>query len=230
MLKEEGSTSVLAGDSPAGAVVVKRMVMDRGTDFIRRWCRATRLERQWRGAALLLRHGFSVARPLALWRSRDARGRTVESLAMERLHGETVLRHMADRSLSREAEFALARVLGEQAARLAMLGLVNRDHKPSNLLVLEGGSVAILDTVAIRRGRKWPSLVHMLFALIVEPIGCGVNVPSALRLGTVRAAACAAGLKQQDVARLWREVRARLERHGDPRPRINPLTTRSGQN
>lgn len=255
VLKQDERSSVLAGESPAGPVVVKSLLLDRRADALKRAVGGTRLLRQWRGAEMLARYGFAVARPLVLWRGRDERGRVVESLAMERLHGRTIIELMADHDLPRNGAFALARALGEQTARLAMLGLVNRDHKPSNLLVVlsepeaqardheplarAGGDsgasaslarasgsdvrIAILDTVAIRRANPWNALAHMLFELIVEPIGCGVAPSPALRRAAARAAARTMGLPADDALRLWREVRARLDRHGDATPRVSPV-------
>lgn len=228
VLKRDQREWVIAGDTPSGAVVVKSMVLDRPLDALKRWLGITRLMRQWRGAEILGRHGFVVARPLALWRGRDERGRLVESLAMERLPGKTVLRHLHDRDLAPDDESAVARQIGKDIARLARLGLVNRDHKPSNLLVqpvagARGSVVAIIDTVAIRRSRPRAALVHMLFELIVEPIGCGISVPLRLRLWVLRAAVDEMGWQRREIVRLRREVRERLAAHGDPTPKVNPL-------
>jgi hypothetical protein len=238
VLKHDERSTVLTGESSAGPVVVKSLLLDRPKDVLSRMFSVTRFVRQWGGAELLARHGFAVATPLALWRGRDEQGRLVESLAMERLSGKTVLRHLADRDLPRDEQFALARELGSQAARLALAGLVNRDHKPSNLIVkslagvsgsvgASGSVVAILDTVAIRRARPRAALVHMLFELIVEPIGCRLEIPLGLRLAAVRSAVREAGWPRKEVTQLWRDVRAALLAHGDPTPRINPLADRS---
>lgn len=228
VLKQDMKAWVLSGESSVGPVVVKSMLLDQPADLLKRALGVTRLMRQWRGGELLARHGFAVARSLALWRGRDAQGRLVESLAMERHSGKTVLQYLAERDLPSVAEFALARALGSQAARLARAGLVNRDHKPSNLLVQPGDGnqgtvVVVLDTVAIRRARPRAALVHMLFELIVEPVGCRVKAPLGLRLALVRAAVKEFGWPRSEVPRLWSDVRARLAAHGDPTPKINPL-------
>jgi hypothetical protein len=231
VLKEDRGLCVLAGDSPAGPVVVKRMVMERLGDRLKMALGWSRLARQWRGAEALARKGVAVARPIVLWRGRDERGRVVESLAMERVRGETVLRRMARRGVPPAERRALAEALGAQVGALARRGLMNRDHKPSNLVLRGDGpgapaTIVVLDTVAIRRSRPWPALVRMLFSLVVEPAGCGVGIPASLRLRAVRASVRAAGLPGDPGAharRLWHEVRDRLARHGDPTPRVDPL-------
>ncbi|MBL8747376.1 MAG: hypothetical protein JNK58_13605 [Phycisphaerae bacterium] len=227
--KQDERSSVLSGETFVGPVVVKSMRLDRPLDSLRRRLGITRLTRQWKGAAFLDRHGFAVAPPLALWHGRDALGRPIQSLAMARLPGQTVLQHLADRDLPPEDESAAARIIGEDIARLALLGYVNRDHKPSNLLLLRNAvagaapRIAILDTVGLRRCGKWSALVRMLFELVVEPTGCRVEIPLRLSLTTLHAVVRAAELRPTDGARLRRAVRDRLAAHGDPTPRINPL-------
>jgi hypothetical protein len=231
-LKQDERSTVLAGDSAAGPVVVKSLLVDRPKDLLSRALGVTRLMRQWRGAEVLALRGFVVARPLVLWRGRDDAGRVVESLAMERHAGKTVLRHLADGDLSAEMEAAVARRIGEDVARLARLGLVNRDHKPSNLLLHPSEPqaaslkpvIAILDTVGVRRSRSpREAAVRMLFGLTVECVGTGVLPRLSTRLTVVRAAAAGLGLPRREVAWLWLDVRERLGRHGDPRPRVDPL-------
>lgn len=232
VLKRDERSSVLAGDSPLGPIVVKSLLLDRPKDWLSRAFGTTRLMRQWRGAEVLARHGFTVARPLILWRARDEQGRIIESLAMERLPGRTILQHLADRDLPPDVEAAVARRLGEDIARLARLGLVNRDHKPSNLLLIPPKpqasslkpSIAILDTVGIRRSRSpRDALVRMLFALTVECVGTNTLPRFSTRLTLTRAAAAGLNLPRSDIPWLWFDVRDRLACHGDPTPRVDPL-------
>lgn len=228
VLKREERAWVLAGDSPAGPVVVKSMTQGRMKGFLGRLFGQTRLMRQWRGAQLLRKHGFVVAMPIVLWQERDARRGIIESLAMPRLRGVTVLDALAEGSAGSKA-MEIARAAGAMVGRLARLGLLNRDHKPSNLLVLDGDRpgetppIAILDTVGIRRCDRDEALERMLFSLIVEPIGCGIRVPIALRVTAVRAALAGTGLPAEDLRRVWNAVQRRFDAHGDPTPRINPL-------
>lgn len=230
VLKREERAWVLAGDSPAGPVVVKSMTLGRMKGFLGRLFGQTRLMRQWRGAQLLRKHGFVVAEPNVLWRERGSQGEIVESLAMPRLQGVTALDSLAHTVAGSARSHSIVRAIGSEVGRLARLGLLNRDHKPSNLLVLDSDRpgetrrIAILDTVGIRRCGRDEALERMLFSLIVEPIGCGIGVPIALRVTAVRAALAGAGVPAEDLRRMWKAVQRRFDAHGDPTPRINPLS------
>lgn len=220
VLKRDAGSWVLAGGSPAGPVVVKSMPADRPADALKMLFGRTRLLRQWQGAEVLARLRIPAARPIALWRSKDPQGRIIESLATEWLQGETVLHRVASPSASLDT---LARDVGRLTGRLAGLGWFNRDHKPSNLMVLEGGGIALLDTVAIRRAAPRAALTRMLFTLLVEPIGCAVRVPARLRAVVMLAACRELGFSGEDRRVLRRRIEQRLSRHGDPRPKVNPL-------
>lgn len=234
ILKQDERSSVLAGDSAEGPIVVKSLVLDRARDGISRLFGMTRLMRQWRGAERLAALGFHVATPMALWRGLDDRGRCVESFAMRRLEGRTLLQHLAARDLPAGAEEAAAMQAGSDIAMIARSGLLNRDHKPSNLLLLprtyapngEWGAcrIAILDTVGVRRERSAVRAAdRMLFSLIVECLGTGVAPRVRTKAAALRAARLGLGLPRSASRALRQSIEGRLARHGDPTPKVNPL-------
>lgn len=145
--------------------------------------------------------------PLAIGRDGAA-----ELLVLERVPGEHALQHLAD-GLTISQERALCAAVARCTAALIESGLMNGDHKPSNLMVTRlepdpgvllaaptspsppthaahAAAVALVDTVDIRRvspsGRQ-AALVRMLAALVIEPLGCGVPVRMALRRRGLRA-------------------------------------------
>ncbi|MBL8762614.1 MAG: hypothetical protein JNL50_15065 [Phycisphaerae bacterium] len=138
-------------------------------------------------------------------------------------------------------ELAIARELGRQVRRMIAHARFNRDHKPSNLVVLSHAgrpSVAVIDCVAIlplsRGGGAGAALERTLASLYIEPLGVGVPPRRSLILSTLRAALwiepapgsvsiparCRA---KRRVRALWLAVAARVAAHGDPTPRVHPL-------
>jgi hypothetical protein len=247
VLKRDERSTVLRGDTPLGPVVVKSMLARPGlAGVVARATNRTRLARQWRGATLLRDRGFITPTPLALWRGVDAQGRPVESLALTWLEGDTLLHLLAraiedPTSLDHARRVALATAAGAHVARTLHAGLFNRDGKPSNLLVLAPApgtaashgaepTIAVLDPVGVRplgllrrdRARR-----RMLFSLIVEPIGCGIDVPMRPRMEAMHACVSRlTGTGPGDARRVVREdfraIDQMLFEHGDPTPRIKP--------
>lgn len=205
-----------------------------------------RLARQWRGAAVLRKLGVPTARPLALVRHLGAASAS-ETLIMEALEGSSLLEHLSRRDLDPATERAVAEALGAQLALFAAGLRFNRDHKPSNLIVSipRGGppQIAVIDCVAVRLAPVGLGGVErMLASLVLEPIGCGCP-PTAWEMRRVVRAAARAMLSRRDGAgsapppspgavgalawALWRAAAEIVEAHGDPTPRINPLTAPS---
>ncbi len=234
VLKQEAGSDVLLATLLGKSVVIKRSLRRGLGDRLKWMTRASRGHRQWRGAEWLQEHGFGTARPLVLAYEPGRPAR--EWLVLEALSGKTLLQHIADNDLCVREEHAVARAVGRQVSALIKSGRFNRDHKPSNLIVLrtaEGFSISIIDCVAIRRGKD--GAVRMLHALAVEPTGLGVLPRRALLARVV------ASMVESDFARLdaalpevrlarWASRRAirdlvigSLHRHGDPTPRTNPL-------
>ena len=186
--------------------------------------------RQWRGARWLLAHGFSTGEPLAIVRGRRD-GAPVECLILRRLPGQTALGHMAARDLPTQCVRLIALGVGRLAARLAREGRLNRDAKPSNLIVTglheTDVHLGIIDCGDLRRCPRnhHAAVARMLAAALLEPIGCGLAPGLTLRMRSVRAAA---EMLEPDspravTRRLWRDIETLVEAHGDATPRDNPL-------
>lgn len=234
VLKRDQQTCVLCGEIDGRAVVVKVQRLTRLVGALKGLLRASRLERQWRGAEILMRLGVPTARPLALWSGIDRQGGRCVALALERLEGPSVLQVMAMEAgpgagpgTSGEERGALAKALGAQIGTIAGRGWFNRDHKGSNLIVTRGGGVAVIDSVAIRRSRD-PAAARrgMIFALLVEAIGCDVAPGPRERALVMRAAARAMRAERGWFRADRRAIAARLAAHGDPTPKVDPLGER----
>ncbi len=200
----------------------------------RRWAQA-RLHtspawRHWRQARWLRAHGFSTAETWAIVRgTRD--GQPVECLIMQHLPGESVLEHMAMPDLPASAQRHVAEAVARLACRLAHEGRVNRDAKPSNLIVTSlhqtGAHLAMIDCADLRRCPRddEAAVVRMLASGAIEPMGVGFTSRRAIQMRAVRAAA--ETLDPQNpkalARRLWRQVAAAVRAHGDPTPKNNPL-------
>lgn len=144
-------------------------------------------------------------------------------------------------SIGVRTELAIARELGRQIARMITHGRFNRDHKPSNLIVVtraDGLSVAVIDCVAIlpvsRGGGAGGATERMLASLMIEPRGLGVPPRRSLVLATVRAvlglervgsagARASRRTAKRRIRGLWLSVAARVIDQGDSSPRVNPL-------
>lgn len=218
-------------------VIVKRRVARGTSEVVKMLLGGSRFARHWRGANWLLANGFLTGRPMAL--GRRIRGATIEEiLIVEFVPGRTVLEHLAANDLTVRRQHAAARELGRMVARLAERGRFNRDSKPSNLVLTGDERIAILDTVAIRRrgplgkGRDG----GMLASLVIEPIGTGNRPRRTLMMRVIRAwidAAAEQGVlgagpldaraRHTIVGVCWRDLDRLVTRHGDPRPRTDPL-------
>lgn len=221
-----GSQVAIKLDAPRG---LKRLLCTLGLD-------QTHARRQWSGASVLraaeidAAEGFVLAR--CLWNDRGT-PRWAELVAVEWLEGRTLLEAIA--SATRPERPAIARAAGRLTARLTGSMILNRDHKPSNLIVRtpEGNTdpqLAMIDTVGIRTGVLADrASVRMLRDLLLEPTGVGhppttrdiARFLQGLREGgfwtgpprVVRA------FKRQLIA----SVREAIQAHGDPTPKVNPL-------
>lgn len=236
-LKEDASTAVLAGTLLGEPVVLKAWRLTAPVARLRAHLGLSRAHRQWHGAALLVRHALPTAAPIALlFDTRDAP--PAEWLILPRLTGPTLLDllaviHADPRAVPARAQHALARALGEQLHRFSAVGLFNRDHKPSNLIITTppAGEPHVIDTVAIRpvRSGDWRPLRRMLTSLMLEPLGCRVPPRRALRLrvlATLIAAQSPAlprDLRRQALRGAWQSITRLIEAHGDPTPKVDPL-------
>lgn len=249
VLKEESGDWVCRLDLHVGGrrrtVVAKRRAVRGPWNALKILLRLGRFDRHRRGALWLLDHGFVTARPLLHLR-RAGVAAAEELLILEFLPGRTLLEALARRGTGIRLEHAIARRIGRQIARLGAAGRYNRDHKPSNLLLVGGDGpeqarhggdaapeVAILDCVAIRRGRR--GAPAMFASLAIEPLGTGCLPRRALCMTAIdawardaarggEAGGSAAAARRRAAARAcWRAARRLVVEHGDPRPRSDPL-------
>lgn len=207
--------------------IAKCSLLDSTRRRLQRLTRSSRAWRYWSGARWLREHGFLAPRPMAILRGRGHQG-PVEVFILAPIRGTSLIEILAGRGLlgrplACRAQHALARELGGQALALASLGRVNRDHKPSNLIVSRadawGAEVGIIDCVAIRRAPPAAALARMLACLVIEPTGLGCPPRRALRARGLLAA-CPDRAQRRT---LLREVERLVTDHGDPVPRDNPL-------
>lgn len=151
---------------------------------------SSRGHRAWRGAEKLLRAGIAAAEPLLLVDGISS-GRRVEALVTDEIRGPSLIEALQSGPLAFADEAERARAIGRQLAQMAAAKLYNRDHKPSNLMLVEDSADPLLiDTVAIRFAPlRVRALKRMLTALAVEPTGLGFPPRRALAMRVVRAAA-----------------------------------------
>lgn len=245
LIKQDGPVTIWRANLLAHDVAVKRWLLRTPSDRAKASARRSRADRQWHGARWLAAHGLRTASPIAVLADRDSLW-----LITEWLDGPTVLDRLAAPPDDTGPDLpAVAESLGSQVAQLINQGRFNRDHKPSNLILLRARArrtpgltddrarpllpvIAIIDTVAIRRtapipGGRARAAARMLASLLIEPAGVGHPPPSwwLPRL----AAACARGFRAPSppadalASRLTELALARVTRHGDPSPRTNPL-------
>ena len=222
LVKAEGGTAVYFAELLGQAVVLKRWTLRSRADAVKAFVHASRAERHWRGSQRLIDLGIPTAHCLAI--IDQGKGRTRERwLIMQRLPGRSALAHLASADLPTRTQHALARELAHHFTSLRHAGVVNRDPKPSNLIVTstdaEVACIAMIDCVAIRRGgrRRW---LRSMAMLAIEPIGCGVPIRRGLIarfIATVESGGKGERLK------LWRQLGEIVRGHGSAVPRVNPL-------
>jgi tRNA A-37 threonylcarbamoyl transferase component Bud32 len=226
VIKADEHTSVLAGDAAGYEVVVKTLALDRVKDRIRAAFRLSRHWRQARGAVLAGAAGVEAAPVLAIVRGVNLAGHRVEAMIMDRVEGPTLLRAASERTLSVSEARALIDEVGRDVGRLARSGLMNRDHKPSNVIVRRepdaGLQPVLIDTADIRRAKPLAALTGMLSKLLIESIGTDVRIDAAHQVRAARAALRESGLNMR-LSTLLAAVRQAVDLHGDARPKDDPL-------
>lgn len=237
VLKREGGSAVYRSRMVGRDVVVKVRELAGLKERVKQWTGSTRGLRHWRGADLLKTLGVATARPLALAIERGALGAR-EWLVLELLPGKTLLQHIADRDLTVKQEHEAARRVGRQVSQLSKGGHFNRDHKPSNIILMpgpDGLSPAIIDCVGLRRGSDQSQ--RMLHGLAVEPMGLGILPRRTLLARVIQAvvnedfedfdlpeSAAAIRVAKAAARHAYRDLVVQsLKDHGDPTPRTNPL-------
>ncbi len=201
----------------------------------------THAHRHWRGAGLLIKHGFRTAEVKAIvYGRRD--GVEVECLIMEALEGRTVLAHLAAGDLSVREEHAVARACGRLVWELYRKA-PNPDLKLSNLVVLDASPprarLGMIDCVGV--GRRADHM-DMLAIQLIESIGSRVIPRGTICMRAVaamvdhmlvemRTAELKGGLevdtssevRRQGVRQFWEEIELRAQSCGDPTPKHDPL-------
>lgn len=249
-LKAEGRAWVRrlpapAGLSSTGFITLKCRPLTGLFARLRGAAGRTRFDRHWSGAAWLREVGVPTPPPLALGTAHDGAG-AVELLALEHWPGTTALAALAEGRGGPRGLRDLGDAMGVLAAKMTAAGRFNRDHKPSNLLVLDTPTpvVAVLDCVGLRPAAArdvWRGADRMLASMLIEPLGCGLSVPPALRLATLRGylrevwrgdsptaddelhGVSRLQWMRQSRAQLWARVERLIREHGDMTPSVNPL-------
>jgi tRNA A-37 threonylcarbamoyl transferase component Bud32 len=222
-------------------VVVKCRALNSPSRRIKHALRMGHAHKHWRGASRLLRAGIATGRPLAIGRA-SAEGTPCELLVLEFVAGRTLLHVLDDVARGvgppvRE-QHAIARSVGLGIPQMLKAHLRNRDHKPSNLIVVRSrdGSfrIAPIDCVGIggygRDRLDFGEGEEMLASLMIEPTGCGCPPRRALWMRALRAWLDLSVLNRTQrhaaLRTLLEEVNLAIRDHGDPRPRIDPLQRR----
>lgn len=226
-----GSRVAVKADAPIG---LRGLGVQLGLDH-------THAHRQWSGATTLRAAGIETATPFvrasARWTHADGT-HAAEIVVIEWLEGRTLLEVLAH-----EQGPDRARILnkaGQLTARMVRSMILNRDHKPSNIVVLTprgntDPTLSLIDTVGIRAG-VLPDRAsqRMLRDLMLEPIGVGAaptgrDIAAFLRGLDAEGFWAARDTNERRTLRraLICDLRERVARHGDPTPKINPLDTGS---
>jgi tRNA A-37 threonylcarbamoyl transferase component Bud32 len=230
-LKHDGDTTVLAAVVDGRPVVLKRWRLGTVGSRLKALVKMSRGWRHWRGAERLEKAGVRTAKCYALVTQRGEGG-PWQWLVMEFLTGKTVLQHLYDKDLTVRQEHAVARAIGRDIRKMNERRFTNRDHKPSNLIVVScderGAEVAVIDCVGLVgliRGIRWT-----LMSLVLEPIGCGAPPRLTLRLRALRSmldVVVPSKLSEKQrrvlVKHWWRSTERNARAHGDPTPRMDPL-------
>jgi len=169
------------------------------------------------GAARLRSAGVVTSELLGLFEVRTESGGAEQWLALRALPGETLAHAMARDARSFADGAALARRAGGLVRTLCDAGLFNRDHKASNLIVLDSGEIGVVDTVAVRRRRSGDEFrQRMLLAMCKELAGIGALPRRAQLMRCLRAAS---GDSRAD----WAVIAQAMRDAGDTTPRVDPL-------
>lgn len=222
-----------APDAPATSIIIKTEPLTSATSRLRAALGLTRTDRQLRGTRRLLASNVPAAPALALidLPPSSAHPSPRRLIVLRRLPGDTLLQHLADihsgaTTLSIHQQHDLARRVSALFASLDAARLINRDPKPSNILINPHTlAPAFIDAVGVRRA--WPPLrtshafLRSLCLLVIEPRGVHHPVSQTLIARFLHA------LEPNPAARrwLWRVLANHLatRQRQDPTPRVNPL-------
>ncbi|MEO1718316.1 MAG: hypothetical protein AAFR76_14545 [Planctomycetota bacterium] len=231
LIKRDGRRAV----HRAGVNGLKVSLKSRPLERSRFRFRLTEYARATRAARLIGKHEDVATPPVLFHGAVD----DLEILVHPWIEGPTLL----DRMCASDSEERGA-WLRHGASRVTMMlfrGIVNRDMKPSNIVVPSGDetSMTMIDVGGVRRfellrGDRWPRwAARMLTALVFEPRGVGLHIPDEQVLSCVPVMvecgfsgfvdARRRGQRRRLLASTNQEVQRLLGSHGDAKPKINPL-------
>ncbi len=177
-LKDDPNRSVVRHVAVDGRhFVIKRYRVPRWKTWLLYRLRQSPNWREWYGALRLVRAHRRVSAPLAIVHQ-PARGREAQVLILPYIEGRALDRMIQDGSANhpwresyRHKRLDLARIIGTQIGRLLTVGIVNRDHKLSNLIMdracqEHGDEPVIIDPLGLRRRRSNQQVYRMLAMLL----------------------------------------------------------------
>lgn len=159
-LKDDPRSTVTRHDLDGRSWVVKRYHLSMAKRLVYGVVRRTPPWQEWSGARSLASTGIRMSRPLALIHP--------DRLVLSHHAGRTLHDWMRETS-DRHKRLNVARGVGAQIGRITGAGLINRDHKPSNLIVDAACEVGdaepvLIDPAGLRR-RTPAKLLRMLAVL-----------------------------------------------------------------
>ena len=202
----------------------------RPAERLRVLLRLTDSARAVRAAKLLRRAGIETPRVFV-----HARVGPTEVLVNEWLEGPTLLERILKADTAER--IALCRTAGALVGTMLEHTLLNRDCKPSNIIVTAADAehLALVDIGGVRRpimltaGGYMDIASRMLAALFIEPRGLGcepedVAIDVAVEAAALNAVGVGTGATRREFCeRVSGLVRQRIESHGDATPKVNPL-------
>lgn len=242
VLKDEpGSSWVRRGRVCGRDVVIKARFLNTWSRRAKAAARMGHADKQWRGAARLHRAGLLTATPI--WQGLAlCDGVACELLVLPYLEGPTLLELLLAASRGKGPSVArqhsIARAVGRTVPALLRARLWNRDHKPSNLIVMDADTevprIAIIDCVGIKKygwfGIDESEGEHMAASLVTEPLGCGCPPRRALWMVGFRAMmdadarAADRESRHADMRVLLDDILPLIPTAADARPRVDPLS------
>ncbi len=192
-LKSETRNQTLLVHADDRHWVVKRYRLPWWKAWLYQTVKRTPAWREWRGAQRLSAAGARVARPAVLVHQPSEPW--TQALILPYVEGENLAQYLG-RPHPAVRRIGLARRIGRQIGQLAAAGLINRDHKATNLIVdrlCDTGQVppVIIDPAGIRR-RKSDHQIYRMLALLHYT--CSQVGPVSLR----EVVACIRGVLETD--------------------------------
>lgn len=241
LLKSDGSSWVRRARLQGADVVVKCRPLDSLARRVKAMIGQEQFDRHWRAAGVLSPARIPTGEMKLLARA-IVDGRSAMLLVLSHVEGPTLLEMMrrdASGDVAEPERILIARSVGALVFRLRERGLHNRDLKPSNIVMTTSRAgvwnPAIIDLVGVRRARLADGAARMFASLVIEPTGCGVLPAPRLMVVALRAwldAHLAASPEEEATPQarrammraMWGDVAKIVRNHGDPRPRVTPIT------